>query len=129
MTSGPYAYSPEGAEAIDGNGDARIALRATLPHPTTSRSWMTSSTTSSSSTRRPRIGMWLFLATEVMFFGGLITAYAVYRATSPREIALASQHLNVGLGCLNTVVLLGSSLTMALAVRAAQLRQHRELVI
>ena len=59
----------------------------------TSRSWRCSSTTSSSSTRRPRIGMWLFLATEVMFFGGLITAYTVYRATSPREFALASQHL------------------------------------
>ena len=75
------------------------------------------------------LGMWLFLATEVMFFGGLITAYAVYRATSPREVALASRHLNVGLGCLNTVVLLGSSLTMALAVRAAQLRAARPLVL
>ena len=69
--------------------------------------------------------MWLFLATEVMFFGGLLTAFAVYRTTSPREVALASRHLNVWLGCLNTVVLLTSSLTMALAVRAAQLRQHR----
>jgi cytochrome c oxidase subunit III len=75
------------------------------------------------------IGMWVFLATEVMFFGGLITAYTVYRATSPREVALASQHLNVSLGCFNTVILLGSSLTMALAVRASQLRTQRELVI
>ena len=75
------------------------------------------------------IGMWIFLATEVMFFGGLITAYAVYRSTSPREVALASRHLNVGLGCLNTVILLGSSLTMALAVRAAQLRAHRDLLL
>jgi cytochrome c oxidase subunit 3 len=75
------------------------------------------------------VGMWLFLATEVMFFGGLITAYAVYRATSPREVALASQHMNVLLGCLNTVILLGSSLTMALAVRASQLRAHRELLL
>jgi len=75
------------------------------------------------------LGMWLFLATEVMFFGGLILAYAVYRSTSPREFALASQHMNVGLGCLNTVILLGSSLTMALAVRAAQLRAHRDLLI
>src|SRR5690242_1297657 len=65
------------------------------------------------------IGMWLFLATEVMFFGGLITAYVVYRSTSPREVALASRHMAIGLGCLNTVILLGSSLTMALAVRAA----------
>jgi cytochrome c oxidase subunit 3 len=74
------------------------------------------------------LGMWLFLATEVMFFGGLLTAYAVYRTTAPREIALASKELNVVLGCLNTVVLLTSSLTMALAVRAAQLRARRELV-
>jgi cytochrome c oxidase subunit 3 len=75
------------------------------------------------------IGMWLFLSTEVMFFGGLILAYVVYRSTSPREVALASRHMAVGLGCLNTVILLGSSLTMALAVRAAQLRQHRDLVM
>ncbi len=74
------------------------------------------------------VGMWLFLATEVMFFGGLITAYAVYRATSPQEIALASKHLNVALGCLNTVILLGSSLSMALAVRAAQLHHRRDLL-
>jgi len=74
------------------------------------------------------LGMWLFLATELMFFGGLITAFAVYRVTAPGEIALASQKLNVILGCINTVVLLGSSLTMALAVRAAQLRAGRELV-
>jgi cytochrome c oxidase subunit 3 len=75
------------------------------------------------------LGMWLFLATEVMFFGGLFTALAVYRTTSPREVALASRHLYVALGCLNTVVLLGSSLTMAMAVRAAQLRARRALLI
>ncbi len=74
------------------------------------------------------VGMWVFLATEVMFFGGLISAYAVYRSTSPWEVALASRHLNVLLGCLNTVILLGSSLSMALAVRAAQLRAHRDLL-
>ena len=75
------------------------------------------------------LGMWVFLATEVMFFGGLLTAYAVYRSTAPEAVALASRHLNVWLGCLNTVVLLTSSLTMAFAVRAAQLRQHRPLVL
>ncbi len=67
------------------------------------------------------LGMWLFLATEVMFFGGLITAYAVYRTIYHRQIELASQHMFVGLGFLNTVILLTSSLTMALAVRASQL--------
>src|SRR3954451_555598 len=74
------------------------------------------------------LGMWMFLATEVMFFGGLITAYVVYRAISPREFALASRHLYLWMGCVNTVVLLGSSLTMALAVRSAQLRRRRELI-
>lgn len=75
------------------------------------------------------IGMWLFLATEVLFFGGLITAYVVYRATSAEEFSLASRHMAVWLGFLNTVILLGSSLTMAMAVRSAQLRDHRWLVI
>jgi cytochrome c oxidase subunit 3 len=75
------------------------------------------------------IGMWLFLATEVLFFGGLITAYVVYRATSPREISMASAHMAVWLGFFNTIILLGSSLTMAMAVRASQLHQIRELVL
>ena len=74
------------------------------------------------------LGMWLFLATEVMFFGGLLTAYAIYRVRAHGEFALASKELNVLLGCINTIVLLLSSLTMALAVRAAQLRSRRELV-
>ena len=75
------------------------------------------------------IGMWLFLATEVLFFGGLILAYVVYRTTSEREFELASAHMAVWLGFLNTVILLGSSLTMALAVRSAQLHQHRDLIV
>jgi cytochrome c oxidase subunit 3 len=78
--------------------------------------------------RASSLGMWMFLATEVMFFGGLILAYVVYRATSPAEFAAASRHLNLWLGCLNTVVLLGSSLTMALAVRASQLHDRRSLL-
>jgi cytochrome c oxidase subunit 3 len=75
------------------------------------------------------LGMWIFLATEVMFFGGLLTAFAVYRSTAPREFALASRHLNVGLGCLNTVVLLTSSLTMALGVRSARLLDPKNIVL
>src|SRR4051794_39381243 len=70
------------------------------------------------------LGMWAFLATEVMFFGGLIAAYAVYRTLYPHEFAAASQHLLVWVGAFNTVVLLCSSLTMALAVHAAQLRRR-----
>jgi len=75
-----------------------------------------------------KLGMWTFLATEVMFFGGLITAYVVYRAISPHEFALASRHLKLWLGCINTVVLLTSSLAMAMAVRSAQLHQRREVI-
>ena len=74
------------------------------------------------------LGMWLFLATEVMFFGGLFTAYTIYRINAPREVALASRELNVTLGCINTLVLLTSSLTMAMAVRASQLRANKDLI-
>jgi cytochrome c oxidase subunit 3 len=67
------------------------------------------------------LGMWTFLATEVLFFGGLFTAYVVYRSTAQLPFVLASQHLNVILGAVNTGVLLISSLFIALAVREAQL--------
>jgi cytochrome c oxidase subunit 3 len=66
------------------------------------------------------LGMWVFLATEVMFFGGLFTAYVAYRALYPDAFGHASNHLDVRLGTTNTAVLITSSLTMALAVRAAQ---------
>jgi cytochrome c oxidase subunit III len=66
------------------------------------------------------LGMWVFLVTEIMFFGGLFMAYLVYRYASPEGFAEASHHLNVTWGAVNTVVLIVSSLTMALAVRAAQ---------
>jgi cytochrome c oxidase subunit 3 len=66
------------------------------------------------------LGMWVFLATEVMFFGGLFTAYVAYRALYPDAFGHASDHLDVRLGTTNTAVLITSSLTMALAVRAAQ---------
>ncbi len=66
------------------------------------------------------VGMWAFLAQEVMFFGGLFTAYVVYRHLYPASFVEASSHLDVTLGTVNTAVLIGSSLTMALAVRAAQ---------
>ena len=67
------------------------------------------------------LGMWVFLATELMFFGGLFTAYAVYRQQYPEAFAQASGKLNLVYGGVNTVVLLTSSLTMALAVHAARL--------
>src|SRR5262249_51116817 len=66
------------------------------------------------------LGMWLFLAQEVMFFGGLFLAYTFYRTRYHEAFVEASHHLDVKLGTINTVVLISSSLTMALAVRAAQ---------
>ena len=66
------------------------------------------------------LGMWVFLVTEVMFFGGLFMAYLVYRMMFPHAFAEASHHLDIFWGGLNTVILLSSSLTMALAVSASQ---------
>src|SRR3954469_4336371 len=66
------------------------------------------------------LGMWIFLVTEVMFFGGLFMAYLVYRTAYPLAWEKSSQELNVILGGINTAVLICSSLTMVLAVRAAQ---------
>jgi cytochrome c oxidase subunit III len=74
------------------------------------------------------LGMWSFLATEVLFFGGLFVSYAIYRERYPEAFALACHKLDVMLGAVNTAVLLGSSLTMALGVRAAQLGQRRQVV-
>ena len=74
------------------------------------------------------LGMWLFLATEVLFFGGLFLAYTLYRTANEKAFADASASLNLWLGTINTVVLLTSSLTMALAVHAAQTSQRKNLV-
>ncbi len=74
------------------------------------------------------LGMWLFLVTEVMFFGGLILAYTLYRIWYPAAWAIGSEELNIYLGGFNTVVLIGSSLTMALAVRSAQTGAQRATV-
>jgi cytochrome c oxidase subunit III len=73
------------------------------------------------------LGMWIFLATEVMLFGGLFTAYTVYRAVYPEGFAEGSRHLDLWYGGINTAVLIVSSLTMALAVRSAQIGQQRAL--
>jgi cytochrome c oxidase subunit 3 len=67
------------------------------------------------------LGMWVFLVTEVMFFGGLFTAYTVYRSSFPQAFVEASSHLDVTLGAINTAVLIASSFTMALSALSAQL--------
>lgn len=75
-----------------------------------------------------KLGMWVFLVTEILLFGGLFVAYAVYRANHPEIFMYAHQFLDRTLGGINTVVLICSSLTMAWAVRAAQLGQRKQLV-
>jgi cytochrome c oxidase subunit 3 len=75
-----------------------------------------------------RLGMWAFLATEVLFFGGLFAGYTVYRFWYPDAFEEGSHRLDVWLGAINTAVLLTSSLTMALAVRAAQTNDTPEIV-
>ena len=74
------------------------------------------------------LGMWIFLAQEIMFFGGLFCGYAVYRSSFPEAFSAGSYSLAIGWGCFNTVVLIGSSLTMALAVRSAQLGRKAGII-
>src|ERR1041385_3737228 len=73
--------------------------------------------------------MWIFLLTEIMFFGGMFLLYTVYRHLYPLVFAVTSSSLNAVLGAANTAVLLCSSFTMVLAVRAAQLGQRRAIII
>jgi cytochrome c oxidase subunit 3 len=75
-----------------------------------------------------KLGIWLFLAQEVLFFSGVFCVYAVYRSSHPEIFVYAHRFLDVRLGALNTAVLILSSLTAAWAVRAAQLGQKRVLV-
>ena len=75
------------------------------------------------------LGMWLFLATEIMFFGGMFLAYLVYRSWYYNEFAAGSRSLDIYLGTINTAVLICSSLTVALGVRAAQMGNRKLLVI
>ena len=75
-----------------------------------------------------QLGMWIFLATEVLFFGGLFLGYTVYRFNYGSAFAEASLKLNSTLGGINTAILLTSSFIMAFAVRAAKLKQRGALV-
>ncbi|HEY6121040.1 MAG TPA: cytochrome c oxidase subunit 3 family protein [Pyrinomonadaceae bacterium] len=75
------------------------------------------------------LGMWVFLVTEIMFFGGMFFAYTLYRWKYPLEFASASNHLDLPLGTVNTIVLILSSFTMALGVYSAQIGKRRNLVL
>jgi cytochrome c oxidase subunit 3 len=73
------------------------------------------------------LGVWIFLVTEIMFFGGLFTAYILYRSKYPEAFIAGSHQLDVMLGTVNTAVLICSSLTMAMAVRSAQLGRGKAI--
>ena len=75
------------------------------------------------------LGMWAFIVQEILFFGGLFAAYAVYRRWYPLEFAAGSHHLDITLGAFNTAVLIASSLTMAMAVRSAQIGKRKPLLL
>ena len=75
------------------------------------------------------LGMWVFLVTEMLFFGGLFLTYLVYRRWYPDGFAAASRELDVVLGTINTLVLITSSLTMALAVHASQIGRRRLVMV
>jgi cytochrome c oxidase subunit 3 len=72
-----------------------------------------------------RLGVWLFLVTEILLFGGLFCAFAIFRAKYFAAFVEAHHHLDKVMGGVNTLVLIGSSLTMALAVRAAQMTKKK----
>src|SRR6185436_9764732 len=74
-----------------------------------------------------KLGMWLFLAQEVLFFSGLFVAYGIFRHGYPEAFAAGSMQLDRIMGGLNTIVLLFSSLTAALAVRSAQLGERERV--
>src|SRR5436305_5762694 len=76
-----------------------------------------------------QLGMWLFLATEILLFAGLFTGYAVYRFQFPLAFAECSRHLNITLGTVNTVVLITSSFTVALSIHFARTDRQRAAAI
>jgi len=75
------------------------------------------------------IGMWVFLVTEIMFFGGMFLAYTLYRSFYPAAFSSGSNHLDITLGTVNTAVLIFSSFTMAMAVYFTQVGKQRPQVI
>jgi cytochrome c oxidase subunit 3 len=75
------------------------------------------------------LGMWIFLITEIMFFGGMFACYTIYRRAYPEVFAIASSSLNEIIGAINTGVLLLSSFTMVMAVRAGQLGQRNMIIL
>src|ERR1041384_6253425 len=76
-----------------------------------------------------RVGMWVFLVTEIMFFGGMFLAYTLYRSMYPAAFVSASNHLDIKLGAINTALLIVSSFTMAMAVYSTQIGKRRTTIV
>jgi cytochrome c oxidase subunit 3 len=76
-----------------------------------------------------KLGMWIFILTELLLFGGLFTAYAIFRSLNPDMFYNAHKFLDVRLGTINTIVLITSSLTMALAIRSVQVNRRGQALI
>jgi cytochrome c oxidase subunit 3 len=119
MADHQAAAAMQGGERIGGGEAHAESASGELAHHFDSVEQQTEATT---------LGMWVFLVTEIMFFGGLFTAYLVYRSRNAEAFAAGSHHLDILLGGVNTVVLICSSLTMALAVRGAQIKARGSLV-
>jgi cytochrome c oxidase subunit 3 len=75
------------------------------------------------------LGMWAFLITEIMFFGGMFLLYLIYRGSYPQTFAQASNHMDIILGTINTTVLIASSLTVVLSVHAAHDGKQKALLV
>jgi cytochrome c oxidase subunit 3 len=76
-----------------------------------------------------KLGIWLFIFTELLLFGGLFVTYAVYRHAHPQAFHMAAQQLDVVIGTINTVILLISSMTIAMATTAIQKKDKRTTLI
>ncbi len=76
-----------------------------------------------------KLGMWIFLLTEILLFGGLFCAYAIFRAWYPDMFHQAHKHLDVLLGTINTIVLISSSVTVALSIHAMQHNRRKQTII
>jgi cytochrome c oxidase subunit III len=75
------------------------------------------------------LGMWVFLATEIMFFGGMFTGYAVYRNMYPTAWGMASRHTSFAIGTINTFILLTSSLTVVMGLHSARTGKNKRLIV
>ncbi|MEI8256658.1 MAG: cytochrome c oxidase subunit 3 family protein [Deltaproteobacteria bacterium] len=110
------ASTPETAVETEGHGDGHHDHPAFLAHHFDTPEQQFDSA---------KLGMWVFIVTEILMFGGLFVAYAIFRSREPEIFHLAHERLNKLMGAANTIVLLFSSLTAALAVREAQLGNRK----